>query len=91
MSGASAANGRDAIAAAPSLPAAADGHLAGAPATVSTEQAAAALARLCGVLAGRLNMAVELSADVGDRTVCAQAAHHAAAIVSLLGGAREEP
>jgi hypothetical protein len=91
MSGASAANGRDAIAAAPSLPAGADGHLVGTPAVVSTEQAAAALVRLSRVLSGRLNAAVELSADVGDRTACAQAAHHAAAICALLGGAREEP
>lgn len=90
MAAAPAANGRDAIAAAPSLPPAADGHLAGTPAIVSTEQAAAALARLSRILSSRLNEAVELSADVGDRTACAQAAHHAAAVCSLLGGAREE-
>ena len=94
MSGASAANGRDAIAAAPSLPAAAAPRVvttARAPATATARQAAAALTGLSRVLVSRLNAAAGLSADVGDRAACASAAHHAAAICSLLEGAREQP
>jgi hypothetical protein len=93
MSGASAANGRDAIAAAPSLPAAARRVVTAAstPATVTAQQAAAALTGLSRVLVSRLNAAAGLSADVGDRTACVSAARHAAAICSLLEGAREQP
>ncbi len=94
MSGASAANGRDAIAAAPSLPAAAAPRVvttARAPATATARQAAAALTGLSRVLVSRLNAAAGLSADVGDRAACASAAHHAAAICSLLEGVREQP
>jgi hypothetical protein len=93
MSGASAANGRDAIAAAPSLPAAARRVVTttSTPATVTAHQAAAALTGLSRVLVSRLNAAAGLSADAGDRTACASAAHHAAAICSLLEGAREQP
>jgi hypothetical protein len=92
MSGASAANGRDAIAAAPSLPAAADRVTpARTPAAVTAQQATAAVAGLCRVLVGRLNAAAGLSADIGDRAACASAARHAAAICSLLEGAREQP
>jgi hypothetical protein len=95
MSAASAANGRDAVAAAPSLPAAAVGHravtAASAPATVSVEQVAAALAGLSRVIVRRLNAAVGLSGDVRDREACARAAHHAGAICSLLAGVQEQP
>jgi hypothetical protein len=93
MSGASAANGRDAIAAAPSLPAATHRAVTTSrrPATVTAQQAAAALTGLSRILISRLNAAADLSADAGDRTACASAAHHAAAICSLLEGAREQP
>jgi hypothetical protein len=92
MSGASAANGRDAIAAAPSLPAVAHRvTTANTPAAVTAQQVAAALARLSRVLVSRLNAAAGLSADAGDRAACASAARHAAAICSMLEGAREQP
>jgi hypothetical protein len=93
MSGASAANGRDAIAAAPSLPAAAAPRITPArtPVAVTTQQAAAAVAGLSRVLVSRLNAAASLSAEVGDRAACASAARHAAAICSMLEGARERP
>ena len=93
MSAASAANGRDAIAAAPSLPAATHRVVTTARtlATVTAAQAAAALTGLSRVLVSRLNAAAGLSADVGDRAACASAARHAAAVCSLLEGAREQP
>ena len=90
MSGAAAANGRDALAAAPSLPRAASGDLAetmaGASHGLTTEDAAAVLAGLSQLLASRLNGTSESSADAGDRIACAQAARHAASICLLLGG-----
>jgi hypothetical protein len=93
MAGASAANGRDAIAAAPSLPAATHPVITTArtPATVTAPQAAAALTELSRLLVSSLNAAAGLSADVRDRAACADAARHAAAICSLLEGAREQP
>ena len=93
MSGASAANGRDAIAAAPSLPPATH-HVATTartPTTVTPAQTAAALTGLSRVLVSNLNAAAGLSANPGDRAACASAARHAAAICSLLEGAREQP
>ena len=90
MSGAAAANGRDALAAAPSLPPAASGDLAdaiaGSPRDLTTEDAALALAGLSQLLASRLTDAGDLPAGAGDRVACAQAARHAASICSLLGG-----
>jgi hypothetical protein len=90
MSGAAAANGRDALAAAPSLPRAASGDLAETTAGsfhgLTPEDAAAVLAGLSQLLASRLNGACEPSADAADRIACAQAARHAASICSLLGG-----
>jgi hypothetical protein len=93
MSGASAANGRDAIAAAPSLPADAARRVTSArmPVAVTTQQAAAAVAGLSRGLVSRLNAAGGLSTDAGDRAACASAARHAAAICSMLEGARERP
>jgi len=92
MSGASAANGRDAIAAAPSLPAAAHRvTTACTSAALTAQQVAAAVAGLSRVLVSRLNVAAGLSADAGDRAACASAASHAAAICSVLEGARERP
>jgi hypothetical protein len=90
MSGAAAASGRDALAAAPSLLPAASPEPADAIAVstgdLTTEDIAAALAALSQLLASRLTGASDLSAEVGDRVACAQAARHAASICSLLGG-----
>jgi hypothetical protein len=91
MSGAFAANSRDAIAAAPSLPAATQHVVTTAGTSVTAQQAATALAGLSRLLVSRLNAAANLSADVGDRAACASAARDAAAICSLLEGAREQP
>jgi hypothetical protein len=91
MAGASAANGRDAVASAPSLPPASPGHAplaASDPAAGVTEQeAAAALAGLSGLLACRLTDAASWAAGAADRAACADAAGHAGAIWSLLAGA----
>jgi hypothetical protein len=90
MSGAAAANGRNALAAAPSLPCSHSGGLARVGAAPSPrlepEDAAVALTKLSQLLSVRLAAASELSADVGDQVACAQAARHAARICSLLGG-----
>jgi hypothetical protein len=94
MSGAAAASGRDALATTPSLPPAASGEPVGAIGRshheLTTEDASAALAALSQLLAGRLTDASHLSADVGDRVACSQAARHAASICSLLGGIPEQ-
>ena len=93
MSGAAAANGRNAVAAAPSLPSAGPGDLAAAatrPARdLTTEAAATILAGLGQLLSRRLAAAGELSADAGDRVACAEAFRHAASICLLLGGTPE--
>ena len=89
MSGTAAANGRNALAVAPSLPPAPSGDLAAVTAGPSSgraaEDAAAILAQLGQLLSTRLIDASDLSADPGDKLACAWAAHHAATICSLLG------
>jgi hypothetical protein len=91
MSAASAANGRDVVAAAPSLPSAIQlgGPLSadGLAADVSEDEAAAAVALLSRQVAGRLADAAGWAARAGDRAACAVAARHAGAIWSLLAGA----
>lgn len=92
MSGASAASGRDAVAAARSLPpiSSADANrptLASMPADASTQDPARVLAELSSLLAGRLADVAASAADTGDQAACAQASRHAADICSLLGGA----
>ena len=93
MAGPAAANGRNAVAAAPSLPPAPSGDLArteaGSSRGLSAETTATVLAALSQLLASRLTQANDLSADLGDRIACAQAARHAASICSLLGGTPE--
>jgi len=93
MSGTAVANGRDALAAAPSLPRVSSGDLAGTarePCGDPPPQAAAeALASLSQLLSRRLTDAGDHSADAGDRVACIQAARHAAYICSLLGGTPE--
>jgi hypothetical protein len=89
MSGTAAANGRNALAAAPSLPSASSGDLAAVTAGSSrgraAEDAAMVLAGLSQLLSTRLTAASDLSADAGDKLACAQAARHAASICSFLG------
>ena len=89
MSATAAANGRDALAAAPSLPLAPSGALvaltAGRSSGLAMEDPAAILAGLSQMLSSRLAAVSDLSADVGDKVACAQAARHAATICSLLG------
>jgi hypothetical protein len=98
MSGASAASGRDAVAAAPSLPppSPADARWSrqdgtGPPApdllppSATVGDAAADLAGLSRVLTGRLAEAQALAVDAGDRRACAEASRYAAEICSLLG------
>lgn len=93
MAGAAAANGRNVVAAAPSLPPAPSGDLARTqtrpPGGLPAEAAAAILAALSQLLASRLTQASDLPAGLGDRVACAQAARHAASICSLLGGMPE--
>jgi hypothetical protein len=89
MSSTAAANGRDALAAAPSLRSASSGDLVGLAVGrsrgLAVEDAAAVLARLSQLLSSRLTHAGDLSADAGDKLACTQAAGHAANICSLLG------
>jgi hypothetical protein len=91
MAAASAADGRDAILFAPSLPpgqgstpAAGDQGLAGESAA-SIADAAAGLSR---VLAARLTEAWQTAADPGDRAACADAVCCAQSIHDLLGRSR---
>jgi hypothetical protein len=93
MSAASAANGRDVVAAAPSLPPAnaasapvaiAAGDL---PVSVGAQETAVALAGLSHLLASRLSDAAAWAADAADRAACTGAAGHASRIWSLLAGA----
>jgi hypothetical protein len=90
MSGTAAANGRDALAAAPSLLPVSSGDLASMASEsaldLPTADAAAVLARLSQLLARRLADASDHTADAGDRLACGQAARHAADVCSLLSG-----
>jgi hypothetical protein len=89
MSATAAANGRDALAAAPSLPLSGSGDLATAVAwsssSLTVDAAAAVLAQLSQLLSGRLADASNQPGNVSDKLACAQAARHAASICSLLG------
>jgi hypothetical protein len=92
LSGASAANGRDEVASAPSLPrvsasprTSAEG---GVLAELSAEDAAVALAGLSRLLASRLRAAASSAPDADDQAACAEAARHAGQVLSLLGGAQ---
>ena len=90
MAGASAADGRDAILFAPSLPPG-QGNSTPAgddegPAGESAASIADAAAGLCRLLAARLTEAWETAADPGDRAACADAVCCAESIHGLLGG-----
>ena len=93
LAAAAAGNGRDWIAAAPSLPPAAASVEAGRTddllAQLSVEQVAVALAGISQALATRLTASAAGPAGAGDRDSCAQAARHATRIRSLLAGARQ--
>ena len=93
MSGTAAANGRDALAAAPSLPPVSSGgpaDTAGQPAPdLPVQDAAAVLANLSQLLSHRLTDASDHTAGLADRVACIQAAGHAAYLCSLLGGTPE--
>ena len=90
MAAASAADGRDALLFAPSMPA------APGPGTVVTDEQAAAgtggsvagdIAALCGLAAVRLARAAVEAADPGDQAACERAARCAQRICELLAGA----
>jgi len=91
MAAASAANGRDAVAAAPSLSPAAPGGETPADGGLwpglAASEAAAVLAGLSGLLVSRLTDAAARAADGADRAACTVAARHAAVIWSRLAGA----
>jgi hypothetical protein len=90
MAAASAANGRDAIAFAPSLPPAAPAAAAigdGRDRPVTEAEAAAALIDLSQVLASRLADISQEAATAGDRVASWNAARYATEIWSLMGGA----
>lgn len=91
MSAASAADGRDAVAFAPSFPPLVPRGTA-APAKASSAgrdagEAADGLAAVSQLLAARLSAAAGWAQDPGDTAACAQAAGHAQSISVLLSGA----
>ena len=90
MAAASAADGRDVILFAPSLP---PGQGSSTPATDGEESAAQSATSIAGAAAGlsrelaaRLAKAGETAADPGDRAACADAVCCAQSIAGLLGG-----
>ena len=88
MAAASAANGRNAVALAPSLP---GRPLLAVPAAQRPrpgerpERLAEVVAGLSHLVAGRLAQAAARAADIGDRAACAHAARSARDICGLLG------
>ncbi len=88
---AAAADGRDAIAMAPSLPTQPVGG-GGGPAAGSGDdgacEIAAALGGLSGLLAARLELGSAAAGDPGDRGACRRAAGYAREARGLLGGTR---
>lgn len=90
MAGASAADGRDAVGFAPSLPllpgAGSHADQEGVSAGDSAEAAAGALARLSRLLAACLIRAREWASDPGDWVACGDAARYAEEIHGLLRG-----
>ena len=94
VSAASAAEGRDAIIRAPSLPMASPGRAtlvrrAGEP-EPGIRDLAAGLAQLAGLLAEKLAAAGQLPALESDRDACVQATQCAVHIRALLGGAGDD-
>jgi hypothetical protein len=91
MSAVSAANGRDAVAAAPTLPRIGGGIYAPAgsdlAAAADVKQIARELSSLARVLADRLAEAARLASDPADRAASTAAVGHARNICMLLSGA----
>jgi hypothetical protein len=84
-----AANGRDAVLFAPSLPARRLHQMERVgeePARGSAQDITAAVAGLCQLLASRLAHTAGTVADVADRAACQDAARHAQAVHALLTG-----
>lgn len=85
MAAAYAANGRDAVGRAPSLPPAAPHPAPGdPPGPVSAREAATALAELSRLLARRLTDAAALATALADQAACADGAREADRLWSLL-------
>lgn len=85
MAAAYAANGRDAVGRAPSLPSTAPRPVpANPPAPVTAREAATALADLSRLLARRLTDAAALAASLADQAACADGARQADRLWSLL-------
>jgi hypothetical protein len=82
MSAGRAADGRDAVGFAPSLPP----GIAALPARDASSAALAELAALCADLASRLEQYAHPAVKPGDRTACRAAAEHARQIHQLLAG-----
>jgi hypothetical protein len=90
LAAAAAGNGRDWIASAPSLPAAATGPVQPEPGTTPGRhwsEAAAAVARIANVLADKLTRQAATAADPDDQAACASAASYATRIHALLANA----
>lgn len=87
MAGASAASGRLALLAAPSLPD--DSRSAGFADNASrgraAEDIAGLLAELCQLMARRLYEAAVAATDADDREACSRASHHARQLRALFG------
>jgi hypothetical protein len=86
---AAAADGRDAILTAPSLPPAPPGNHPDAPPPSPAQtsgEIAAGVAALSGLLAARLTQAAESAESPADRAACRHAAHSARQIRDLLAG-----
>lgn len=85
---AAAADGRDAIAVAPSMPPGCGGAAASCAAAGSAREAASAMAALSAVLASRLDQGSGAASDPRDRAACRRAAGYAREAHGLLAGAR---
>jgi len=86
---AAAAQGRLALASAPSLAAGYRGETGSArPVNADLDEVADSLAGLAGLLAARLGAAAGQASDRGDRDACAQAAAEAAQVGGLLARGR---
>ena len=87
MAAASAANGRDYLGMAPSLPASAPREAAGPrPMLLPDDQAARQIAAACQLLAGKLAAATSSALAPGDARACTGAARCAREITSLMDG-----
>lgn len=81
-----AAQGRNAIAFAPSMPAVYAAPPEGlVPGAASVSEAADTAARLAALLGTRLQDAARAAADPGDRAACEDASGHAGRVCALLG------